>query len=489
MPILLAAITLAVRLISPHSLFPALANLPVVPALTGLMGLAALVGAFRRSVSLRPPLYILLQWLILVWIAITLLMNGAGGKDLAGIKFVNDLVFATIVALLVDRLPRFKLLLGSYLFALVFIAVFGIPQTWSPRTCGEVLGPGELLWDERPCSSDRQCEEKPPPRPGAPARRFFRCERHGPFDIPAFQGRMRWVSVFTDSNALGSMCATLIPFLIGWAWTFKRRRLLKWLLVSGTLLLLGGTIIATGSRGSLLGLLLGLAYTMWRFLGRKALVMGGVLAAALAIQMTIADRSLVKRGDENELTGMESSNKWRTAAMDVGMRLWGQYPIFGIGHNRIERYHVLEAHNGFISAASEIGTPGLFLFVLSLWLNFRAVVAARAQALRSKLDDLLRVSTGGMGGLIGGTFAFTVFLSNYATLNTLTLCLLAGGLFRSVQREVPDLRLRLSYWDLIGVAVATALLMGVIHLALSTYFTLTGFPFEFDTSSGRVGAD
>jgi len=52
-----------------------------------------------------------------------------------------------------------------------------------------------------------------------------------------------------------------------------------------------------------------------------------------------------------------------------------------------------------------------------------------------------------------------------------------------VQHEDPEYRFRLRYWDAIGGAVATALIMGIIHLALSTYFTMTGFPFEIDTNS------
>jgi len=417
MAILLAAITLAVRLISPHTLFAPLVGLPVVQGLTGLTGLTTVIGAIRRRVSMRPPLYLVLQWVMLAWCVVTLVMNSVPPKRILGIKFINDMLFVTLVALVVDRLVRYKVLLAGYFFSLAFIAFFGVPQVWSPRLCGEIMGEAfdDVLWDTRPCQSDRMCEEKPPPRPGAPPERHFRCERRGPFDISSLLGRMRWVSVFTDPNSLASMCTTMGPLLLGWAWTVRRRRLIKIGLIAGTFGLLGAIIVATGSRGSTLGLLIGCAFTLWRFLGKKLIVIGAVLGIALGLQMTLSDKSLVQRGDENDLTGMQSSNKYRTAAMDVGMRLWGQYPIFGIGHNEIMKYHVLEAHNGYVSAASEVGSPGLFLFVFILWMNFRLAIAAYRRAAERGLEELRRWSLGVLGGLIGGTFSFTVFLTNYAT--------------------------------------------------------------------------
>jgi hypothetical protein len=482
--ILLVVITLVVRLISPHTLFEQLGPLHLVPVLTGLMGIFTVVGAIRRKVSLRPPLFIILQWAMLAWCVMTLLLAGVGPKKIVAIKFVNDMLFCTIVALVVDRLPRFKLLLGGYLASLVFIGVMGISQIWSPRLCGEIIkGEDELMWDTRTCTSDAFCDQKPPPRSGAPPERHFRCERRGRFGIAAFLGRMRWVSVFSEPNTLAAMCALLAPFLVGWAWSFQRWRLVKWGLTAGALVVLTGIVFATGSRGSLLGLLLGVTFTLWRFLGKKVLVLGGVLAVALGLQLALSDKGLIRRGDESDLTGAAESTKWRTAAMEMGFRLWKQYPLFGVGHNEIFRYHYIEAHNGYISAASEIGTPGLFLYVFILWLNFRYVIAALKEAGRRGLKELHRLATGALGGLIGGTLAFTVFLTNYASFFTLTLSLLSGGLYRAVQKEDPELKLKVSYWDSIGAATAGALIIGVTYLVLNIYFTVDGFPFEFDTST------
>ena len=67
-------------------------------------------------------------------------------------------------------------------------------------------------------------------------------------------------------------------------------------------------------------------------------MIGGVLAIALGLQLALSEKSLVQRGDESDLTGAAESTKWRTAAMEMGFRLWKQYPIFGVGHNEIFRY-------------------------------------------------------------------------------------------------------------------------------------------------------
>ncbi len=487
MATLLTLITLVVRLISPHTVIPALQSIPLVPGLTGLMLVSAVIAGIRRRLSLLPPLYLYFQVALLVWMAFSLVMAGEAGH-IPKLGFINDLFFGAIVALVIDRLPRFKLFVVGYAFSLVVISGFGVQQIRAPRVCAEVVG-GELLFDTRACAADLDCYQKMPPREGAPAAalRGFKCERKGPFGVAAFQGRMRWVGPFTDSNALGTTCATIAPILIAWAFTFKKkRRLLKFALTAGVLLALMVIILGTGSRGSLVGLFMGLGVTLWRLLGKKVVIIGIVLVVVAGAVLTVTGKSPISRGDETSQTGTEASDQSRTTAMAVGMRLWFQYPVVGVGAEQITKYHYLEAHNGFISAASELGTIGLCLFVFTIWLNFRLVFAARQHALRKNLGELATISAGTLGGVLAGSFAFTVFLSNYATLNNLMLCLLAGGLFKCVQQESPELKLKLSHWDVLGALLLTGLIMGLTHLALSAYFTMKGFPLQFDTSSGKI---
>jgi hypothetical protein len=487
MAIVMTVITLMVRLVNPHSFFGPLVGKPLVPALTGLMGLSAGVDALRRRVSLKPPLYIVLQWGMLFWCFVTVFINGYGfGNITETMKLLNDTFFCTVAALVVDRISRFKLFMCGFLAALTFVAVFGVPQIWSPRLCAEVIGPNydDVIWDTRACSSNAFCDESPPARDGAPAARKFRCERRGPFDISTLLGRMRWVAVFDDPNTLSSMCATFAPLLVAWLWCFKKRKWLKRMVAAGVFVALTAITLATGSRGSLMGLLLGVFFVLWSFLGKKLIIIGGILIVAVGAPILISGKKVLHRGDETELTGTSESDKWRTKAMDVGFKVWGQYPVFGVGHSQIFKHHVLEAHNGYISAASEIGTPGLLLMVLILWMNFRFMIAARLHAIRHGLDEYRRLATGAIGGLIGGTLSYTVFLTNYASFATYVLSLLSGTLHRSLQQADPTYSVKLSYWDLVGAAITTALIMGATYFLLMFYFSSSGFPFEFDTSKG-----
>ncbi len=210
---------------------------------------------------------------------------------------------------------------------------------------------------------------------------------------------------FDQPNALAGYLGMLLP--LGIAFSFRATRE-RWLVVATTILIALG-VLATMSRGSWLGSLLGLGLMalLWGSASRRALAgASGVVAVALVLTVagvlpaSLSDRVVavfenfgVFDVKQVELTPTNFALVQRMALWQAGWEMGLDNPIVGIGPGNYEaaypRYFapgwsepLPHAHNYYLNTFAELGIIGLIAFF-----GFCVAVFARlAQGLREARD-------------------------------------------------------------------------------------------------------
>ncbi|MCC6750131.1 MAG: O-antigen ligase family protein [Deltaproteobacteria bacterium] len=476
MAIALVALSIALRYIAPHYFLAELESVPLVPVATALMILAVGISILRKKIQLGIPSQAYVLGLLFLWAIVSLAVN-AGLGEAAGIfttDFLRDFVFVVTVMVCVDNLKRWKIFIGAVMVSMLVVGIFGLPQTFGPYQCAEWAegDMANLKFDGRSCSDVRQCFDNQPKERLIPGigPRLYRCERRGWFGVAAYLGRVHWIGVFDDSNNLAGTVGPLICLLMGifWASTRKLHRVV-WPLLA---FFYAAVVYATGSRGGQLALVVGAGLTLWALWGKKAVILG--LAAATALGVLVLTGHMVKVRDEQKFEGdTRVSDEFRREAMEVGFRLWSHYPIFGVGHSRIDRYHVIDPHNAFLCAAAELGTPGLLLFTLGLWANFKGAFRLRRRAREAGNAKYYQLATGLLGANVTSTISLTFFLSTYDRLSWMVPMIYSTGLMRAAKEELPEFELRLDYKDLLLLVPATFAVLGLFYVGLMASFTMS----------------
>lgn len=170
-----------------------------------------------------------------------------------------------------------------------------------------------------------------------------------------------------DPNSFGNSIVYALPF-VRYFW-LKWQERWKRLMLVGYVLLSVGCIGLTGSRSSMVGLLLWGFLTVWVSRRRKvALLLGGAVLAAGAFFMlpddlqtrfwTIVDPSV---GPINA----QWSREGRIEGFFIGLDLWSKFPLTGCGPDAWQaasgRY--LRAHNVYGQLLGELGTVGAVAFL------------------------------------------------------------------------------------------------------------------------------
>jgi O-antigen ligase len=193
-------------------------------------------------------------------------------------------------------------------------------------------------------------------------------------------------------------------------------------------------LVRSASRGGLLAVILILTALFWiiPFAGKMKL---GLLSLVLMVLFfTVTPREVLSRystifsdaqtGDEVALSAQESSQA-RQYLLQQSLKLTMQHPIFGLGpgvfvvgesqlaeaEGQKAAWHV--SHNSYTQVSSEMGIPGLLLYLAALWCTFRNVFWFRS---RSGIDPTGRASAVGLAlflSLIGLCVSLTFSSSAY----------------------------------------------------------------------------
>jgi len=193
-----------------------------------------------------------------------------------------------------------------------------------------------------------------------------------------YEGRIQAIGIFSDPNDLGLALVVVMPYLYlratGYGGPFGR-------FVSALgLAILMYALYLTESRGGLLafgGLLVLL-------LARR---LGGVGGAVVGSVLFLAILALGPR--MGSISTGEASAHGRIEAWGVGLDLFEQYPLFGVGANSFTEFHFRTAHNSFVLCAAELGFFGLYAWCMLIVLTVRQSAFVAREALARQADRLV----------------------------------------------------------------------------------------------------
>lgn len=178
-----------------------------------------------------------------------------------------------------------------------------------------------------------------------------------------------------------------------------------------------GTIVATSSRGALLGAgcvaLWWIARTKHRV---KALVGVAVIAAVTWFAVPQEQKVRFARAGEDQ-TSQARLERW-----EAGLEMAREYPLFGIGYNNWNTYYGPLSHNIFIQAVAELGFVGLGGFLALIGSTF-VLNAQTRRILRRRFGPrsfMAHMAYGLDGALIGymaSGFFVTVLFYPYFWIN------------------------------------------------------------------------
>ncbi|HET6508412.1 MAG TPA: O-antigen ligase family protein [Baekduia sp.] len=195
-----------------------------------------------------------------------------------------------------------------------------------------------------------------------------------------------------DPNDFGYLLATTLP-LCAYLLTFKGGRKLPW---AAAFVLIAAAMLATLSRGALVGCA---ALLAWGLVTRRVpirVLLGGVLAlvavAALALTLwrPLLDSALHQKAHIANANQVSRQSFWRGALL-----LTIDHPVLGVGPQRFppevlpllrnnpENIGPPVTHNSYLEILAEDGAPALALFLAYLagaWLILRSVQRRAAEA-------------------------------------------------------------------------------------------------------------
>lgn len=194
-------------------------------------------------------------------------------------------------------------------------------------------------------------------------------------------------------------------------------------------------IFATNSRGPALALAICIIF-LW-FKGKKK-VMGivGLATVAMTFFLIISGENLDRfkgTGTEQDTTGQSRLELW-----NAGLRMASENPFTGVGANNFvyvntntyySEYHLVQ-HNTFVQAVSELGYPGLILFIMMILICFYNQIALRKNLKENGIEDTFLYSMsygldlGLIGFIVAGFFVSVLYYPFFWMLLILSVSLL-----------------------------------------------------------------
>ncbi|MEO8127514.1 MAG: O-antigen ligase family protein, partial [Bryobacteraceae bacterium] len=225
-------------------------------------------------------------------------------------------------------------------------------------------------------------------------------------------------------------------------------------LALGAMLLLA--VVRTGSRSSLLASAAILLVLFWTRPLAGKIKLAALMAILLTVFVLATPREVISRyatlfsdskADDDVATSARESSAARQYLLQQSLKLTMEHPIFGLGpgifpvgeadlakeEGRAATWHV--SHNSFTQVSSEMGIPGLLLYLAALWVTFRNIVWSRY---RARIDPTGTASAMGLAlllSLIG--LCVTLTFSSNAYFSYLPTLMGLSVVFRmSLQREM-----------------------------------------------------
>jgi O-antigen ligase len=202
-------------------------------------------------------------------------------------------------------------------------------------------------------------------------------------------GIARMIGVDTtlgDPNSFGASIVFVLPIVAALWKADVWGKLGKWLLVC-YVGLSALCILLTGSRSSLIGLLLWFLIIIWGTRYRVTAIIGFSALAPLAfvaLPESLQTRFETIINPEVGPANARESSEGRWLGLEWGWKLWGNFPLTGIGPGawRPATRSPIESHNLYGQLIGETGTLGLLAFLSLLvcfWINLSAIRRVRRE--------------------------------------------------------------------------------------------------------------
>jgi O-antigen ligase len=310
--------------IRPQDWVPAVLNLPLELVVAGGTTIAAVFGYSRRRHG-PPPVHL---YLLPLWVLIILLSNVINGNTSDGItqaiKYLKLSVVFVMIWLAVDT-PR---KLQGVLFLIVTMAALLGWQGIYMKQHGIGWAGQPLYWAER----------------------------------------IRWVGLWDGANVLSLLFVTAVAFVLEMVFGKSNVAIRLYGALAGTLILTG--LFLANSRGGYLALGVMIMLYFRTRVGKKGLVVGGMLVALL---VALGPSRL--RGNAEE-DADDTSKRHRIDMWYQGFQMVKESPVLGIGKGQFAEYtHMLIAHNTIVQNMGETGILGLFVFISLVYAALKALLS------------------------------------------------------------------------------------------------------------------
>jgi hypothetical protein len=429
-------------LLKPQEIIPILTRLPLL-----YIFCAAAIGGFALDLKLRRLQLIAapaLPWVLMyvVWAAICTLVKAPDTFIARAIDLGVILVLYFVLGHSVQKFRALQVVAASVMAIALFLTAVCFHQGLAPKQCIalDAGDPEQGKADGRECDERKQCETGGDADPSTE----WRCEKSGMFGTWAIEGRVRYRGELHDPNELAlTICCFGFSFLIA----FMMRTKSPAVTLFGTLavIILVWVVFMTQSRGGLIVMLLVPGTYMVKRYGPRAILWGALVALPVL--------SLGGRSGESA----DESTTQRYEAWAVGLEMWHDSPVFGVGQRRFGDYHWLTAHNSFVLELAELGFPGLFLFVSVLVISVKLLVVGLRELKGIPEAETARVwGMSLLASLMGLIFQINTISFAYHSV-TWILIGFATAWGTAVRHHRPTFTVKLSMRDVVFIAVGCAL--------------------------------
>lgn len=250
---------------------------------------------------------------------------------------------------------------------------------------------------------------------------------------------------FHNSGEVGIQMCIYVPLAVAFILGVKLYASKKWLVFFFLMPVTGiGTVIASSSRGALLGLAVSGA---WSILRRpKIFIFGGLILTVvifIVIHFIPPEFKLRVKDSGEDRTSLHRIERWRN-----GVEALNEHPVFGVGFAIWDIYYPAHynpeitgshlVHNIFIQCGSELGYTGLLIFITMVFACFFTTIKVRKLCQFSKDKFFHTISYGFDAALIGflvsGSFVTVLYYPFFWIHCAMTVCLQTVVL-KKIRRE------------------------------------------------------
>lgn len=249
-------------------------------------------------------------------------------------------------------------------------------------------------------------------------------------------------SILADPNDLA--LALLFPLAFAAAQLIHRSSALNTAMGALAAPLLTGAIVATQSRGGLLGVLFVAMAIGQRLVRRKWLLwgIGGALVLVLYVAMGISQRNDYGA----QVDGVDESSLGRIYTWFAAAKMAIARPLTGVGlDNFVEAYDGYRAdfdnkdhavHSTWFQVLAETGFPGIIVFAAMVLVCFRSINRCLKALVEARADPILCASALSLSAGLAGFCAAGTFLTQAFTWPLYVMVALTTALVSFAEREI-----------------------------------------------------